>query len=366
MVEWKVRLYQDGDEEQIVDLLNLELMLDAKLRGEETKAKTYTTDSWKTYAMDSWLWNFKNDPYGFLTAVGEHKGKIIGIMSLFYFDMKLGDKIIRTSQGSALFVHPDFRRQGMFLEIGRTLLETSGKRGVPLAFCFPNKIAADGHVKYGWFFFSMVPVMTTYFDISRTVKARGIPLSGLVSKAINYYYSRKRRHKIPSDDVNIKKITRFDKRIDNFWNRVAKQHEMITVRDSKYLNWRYFDKPKATYEVFVAEKEGQIEGYLVTNKLQNESVNVGWIIDVLCISKNVFLNLVHYAVDHLQKYSVDSIKCLMNDNKSEYKWIQETGFTSYPRPKLRMIARINSEEVADSFRVYSKDWYVTYGDCDFM
>ena len=358
MVEWKVRPYQEGDETQIVDLYNLDLKLESERRGEETTRRQYS--------LDDWLWAFKNNPYGFQVIVGEHEGRIVGLMGAICMDMKIGDRTIRASQASGLFVHPDYRGQGMFLEIGRTMFEIAEKMGIQFSIGFPNEPAYRGHIQYGWFEASMVPVMTTYFDISKSVKARGIPLSSIVSKLINYNYARKRNHKIPQEDLEIKRVSHFDERINGLWNRVSNNHSMMTVRDSKYLNWRYFDKPNSTYEVFIAENNGQIEGYLVTDKLQNESVNVGWIIDVLCISKNVFLNLVHYAVDHLQKYSVDSIKCLMNNNKSEYKWIQETGFTSYPRPKLRMIARINSEEVADSFRVYSKDWYVTYGDCDFM
>jgi hypothetical protein len=189
----------------------------------------------------------------------------------------------------------------------------------------------------------------------------------LVSRAINYHYSRKRKGKIPFEDLSIKKITRFDKRIDDFWNRVAKHHRLMIVRDSTYLNWRYFDKPNATYETFVAEKEGQIEGYLVTDKLQDETANVGWIIDVLCSSRSVFLNLVHHAVGHLRSYSVDSIKCFIQKNKSEYEWMQRSGFTSYPRPKITVIARINSPEISHAlYNEASKDWYVTYGDGDFM
>jgi GNAT superfamily N-acetyltransferase len=357
MVEWQVRPYQKGDECQIVDMYNLDFKLDSEKRGEETR---------RQYSLDDWLWQFENNPYGFLTIVAEHREKIVGVMSSFYMDMKIGNRTIRSSQASGLFVHPDYRKQGMFLAIGRTMFEIAQKIGIQFSIGFPNEPAYRGHIQYGWFEASMLPVMSTYFDISKSVKAKGIPLSSIVSRLMNYYYARKRRHKIPQKDLEIKEISRFDERVNHFWNRVLNNHSMITVRDSKYLNWRYFDKPNSTYEVYVAENNGQIEGYLVTNKLQNESYSVGWIIDVLCISKGVFLNLVHYAVDHLQKYSMDSIKCLMNNNKSEYKWIQETGFTSYPRPKLRMIARINSEEVADSFRIYSKDWYVTYGDCDFM
>jgi len=359
MVEWKVRLYRDGDEEGIVNLLSSQLAPDARVKISPRS---------NAISMSSWIWNFKNNPYGFLIAVSERKEQIVGYLGLFCFNMKIGDRIIKGSQGSRLYVHPDFRRQGMFLEIGKTLLTAAGEKGIPFSIAIdPNEPAYHGHLQYGWFDACRFPVMTTYFDISNTLKKRNTLLSSLFSRAINYHYSRKRKGKIPSEDLNIKKIGRFDKRIDDFWNRVANDHRMMIVKDSTYLNWRYFDNPNVAYETFIAEKQGRIEGYLVTNKLQDETANVGWIIDALSSSRSVFLTLIHHAVEHLKDYSVDSIKCLIAKNKYEYKWMQNSGFTSYPRPKITVIARINSPEISlESYNEASKDWYMTYGDSDFM
>lgn len=358
MFEWKVRFYHEGDETGIVDLYNMDLKMDSKGRGEES--------SLKEYSLETWLWNFKKDPFGFLTVVGEHEGKIVGHMSLFYLDMKIGERTVRASQASGLFVHPDYRGQGIFLAIGKTMVQQAAEEGVPFTFGFPNEPAYHGHLKYGWFDVSMIPVMTTYFDISKSVKAKGIPLAGLVSRLINHYYAEKRGQKIPSEDLRITKISHFDERIDEFWNRVSSNHGMIVIRNRKYLNWRYFEKPNATYDVFLAERNGQIEGYLVTNKLQSESANVGWIIDVLCSSRNVLMNLVHAAIEYLREFSVDSIKCLIQKNQVEYQGLQKLGFTGYPRPKQRLCARINSPHISQMYKEVADEWYVTYGDCDFM
>ena len=101
---WKVRMYQEGDEIGIVSLVNL----------------VFPSSE---YRMRCWLWEYKNNPYRFLTVVAEHKGKIVGHMGLFLIDVKVGNRVIRRSQACDLCVHPDFRHQGMFFGYGKNFSE---------------------------------------------------------------------------------------------------------------------------------------------------------------------------------------------------------------------------------------------------
>lgn len=345
-------MYQEGDEIGIVDLMNLEVRV-------------------SEYSLRRWLWRYKNNPYGFLTVVAEHNGQIVGHMGLFLVDIKVGNKIIKGSQASELFVHPDFRRQGMFLAIGKALMKKALDEGVFLTYGFPNEPAYHGHLKYGWFDVSMIPVLVTYLNTYEAIKLKAAklrmaPLTKQFSRFIDYFYSKKREHKFPSTgNVSITEASCFDEYINEFWNRVSKNYVTIVVRDRKYLNWRYFDRPDVKYSVLLAEKAGQIEGFLVMSTQESERRKVGYIIDVLSTSRDVFLNLVHTSIEYLSRQSVDSIKCLMLKNHIWYKALNEHGFTSFPHPKLRLCARINLPHFFQTYTT-AKEWYVTYGDCDFM
>jgi hypothetical protein len=348
MRAWRVRDYQDGDETDIVNLVNIE----GKPR----------------YDLRQWLWWFKNNPYGFLTCVSEHDGKIVGHMGLSLLDIKVGDQIIRASQASALIVHPDFRHQGMFLAIGKALMKKASEEGVLFTYGFPNEPAYRGHLKYGWFDVSMIPVLATYFNTYETTTMRTLgPLAKTVSSFVDYFFSKKRSRKfLPIENLRISQISRFDESINEFWNRVSKDYGVIVVRNSKYLNWKYFSRPDAHYNVLLAERDGQVEGYLVLYIRELGKKKYGYIIDVLCRSEDVFLNLLHRAFKYFSEKKVGSTKCLMLKNYFTYRTLKDQGFTPFLRRKIRLCARINSPDLFPFYRAHAKQWYVTYGDCDFI
>lgn len=350
-MSWKVRLYQEGDEIGIVNLL--------KLVFPESE-----------YNMRRWLWKYKANPRGFMAVVGEHRGEIVGHMGLVLVDLKVGNGIIRGSQACDLCIHPDFRRQGMFLAIGKTLMMKASEKEVFLTYGFPNEPAYYGHIKYGWFDVARIPVLVTYFNSYRVLAEKYNPLRTLdpltkrFSRIVDYFFSKRRKLEFSSiKDLRITEVSRFDERINDFWNRVSKNYSIIVVRNLKYLNWRYFERPDVDYDVLLAEKAGQIEGYLVLSKRKSESQKAGYIVDVLSSSKDVFLNLVHRSIECLGRRSVDSIRCLILGDLVSYEALKQSGLSPYFQRKQRFIARINSRQFFQPYEK-AKEWYVTYGDSD--
>jgi hypothetical protein len=56
----------------------------------------------------------------------------------------------------------------------------------------------------------------------------------------------------------------FDKRFDTFWNNVSKEHNIIGVRTSELLNWRYSKAPIHEYHIFcILDGKKEILGYIV-------------------------------------------------------------------------------------------------------
>ena len=66
----------------------------------------------------------------------------------------------------------------------------------------------------------------------------------------------------PLSEIGIKRIDSFDDRFDAFGENACLKRNM-TIRDKKYLTWRYIDKPNSNYIIYVAEKEGKVFGYIV-------------------------------------------------------------------------------------------------------
>lgn len=328
MGNWEVRPYHDGDEVGIVELQNIE-------------------PGTRPYTLERWFWRYKDNPYGFLTIVAEHDGKIVGHMGWWLLEMKFGGKTIVASQASELVVHPNHRRQGMFLAMGKALAEMAQDQGVQFTYGFPNAPAYMGHLQYGWVDVAQIPLLTGYFDTYPMIRR---PLSSVA----NLFYKKLTKGIVT---VDIAKIDRFPESISALTENALLRHSIFVKRDAKYLNWRFCQNPGHQYEVFAYEK-----GYVVTLAESLGKRNIGYIVDIIARDDEAFFILTQKAIAELAKHGVDSIKCLMQP--SQYL-LKKAGFTSFPKRKQTLIARVNSASFQHTYNVNERDWFVTYGDCDF-
>jgi GNAT superfamily N-acetyltransferase len=330
MVEWEVRPYQNGDEFGIVELQNI-----------EPRTSPYT--------LERWLWRYKNNPYGFLTVVAEHKGEIVGQMGWWLLEMKIGGETCRASQASELVVHPNHRRQGMFLAIGKALARIAEEQKVHLTYGFPNAPAYGGHLQYGWIDVAQIPILTAYFDTYPMIKR---PLS-LVA---NLFY-KKLKKKGASE--NIIRIDRFPEQIGTLAEKALLSHNIFVARSAKYLNWRFFKNPEQEYDIFADEN-----GYVImVTKLVGKR-RIGFIIDIIAIDEKAFMALINKAIEELANQHVDSIKCMIQSPTYQHL-LRKIGFTLFPKRKQTLIARINSANFQQIYDKNKQHWFITYGDCDF-
>jgi len=360
---WTVRIYKQGDERGILELM--------KLSGIER-------------TIEHWVWEYKNNPFGHLIGVAEHNGQIVGQMALIPTYMKIGDKATMGSQAVDLVVHPKFRRQGMFLAIGKMITKEAGKEGIDITYGFPNEPAHSGHLKYGWFDVCKVPLLVKPFNMNKIVNiferykklrfliryriSRNIIKSILqiILTIIGFFYRTLNR--IEDNDnlrnVEIHAIESFDDRIDDFWKKVSKDYTIIVVRDKKYLNWRYFEKPNVKYTVLLAEKNEIILGYIVLRSRNEEKLKSGYIVDVLASSdkKVIIQALVLKAIKHFREQNVDKVVCMMLTNSPFYRILRCNGFI--PVKSDSFIARVNSSERSETFFKDQTKWYITMGDSD--
>ncbi len=328
---WKVRPYHDGDEIGIVALQNNE-------------------PNGRPYTLKHWFWRYKNNPYGFLTVVAEHDGKIVGHMGWWLLKMRFGGKTVVASQASELAVHKDYRRQGMFLAIGKALAEMAQVQKVHFTYGFPNAPAYAGHLQYGWMDVTQIPLLTGYFD---TYPMIGRPFSSVA----NLFYRKLKKE--PEPDQAIAKINRFPESISSLTRDVLSHHGIFVERDAEYLNWRFCENPERKYEVFAYE-----EGYVVTSTESFGQRNVGYIIDLVSKDEASFLALSQKAIMELAKHEVDSIKCLITSSSQDT--LKKTGFTFFPKRNQTLIARVNTEDFQQIYNANKQSWFITYGDCDFI
>jgi len=362
---WYVRTYKEGDESGITKLLKRN--------------------------FEDWLWEYKQNPFGHLIGVAAHDNQLVGHMAMVPVNMKIGTKTVLASQAVDLVVHPEFRRQGIFLAIGRFLAEETERKAIDIWYGIPNKLAHSGHLKYGWFDVCKVPLLIKPISLGRVSET--FMGKHKLTRFFNRYKISRKTSKIilqlissidrlfakifnqtgdndSKKNFEIRAISSFDERVDVLWKKASKDYPLAVVRTSEYLNWRYVKKPQAKYRILSAERSGEIVGYIVLKTREEENLKSGYIVDIFaqCSDKSLIQSLILKAIEHLKEEKVDLIYCWMLKNglstRVYYKTLRYNGFTHFFGRTHPLIARANSPRLSKYFIGDPKNWFITIGDSD--
>lgn len=162
----------------------------------------------------------------------------------------------------------------------------------------------------------------------------------------------------------ITQITSFDNRFDSFSREVSKEFGIISLRNSKYLNWKYIQKPYTQYNIYTAINNNKLLGYIVFRIDEYEGVRKGIILDVLTYPErlDVLKGLIVKTLDYFSKAKSEYVTCLVTYPPFR-KLLRRYGFFQAKNPEPFMIA--NWEGVFSRDYVQNiENWYITLGDSD--
>jgi len=351
---WSVRGYKDGDEHQINNLFN----------------SVYE----KSRSMEYWNWEFKSNPNGSKMLVAVDNDKIVGHLGALHREIKIGqDRKLASIEVDGM-IHPDYRRQGMFVALGKRLLSESEKEGFYILYGFPNEKALPGHRKMNCTELFTPPVMVrpvNFKNISCHMFSNRF-LCFLTEKFSRFAFRMIFRVKSPKieDNLIIKKVSEVDYRFDKFWEKACLSYPIILNRGSRNLDWRYLKCPEQHYTIFAAEKKEKVLAIVVVRTLEKFDLKHGIVMDLLALPnhENALQSVLSRAMEHLEKKKVDLVACLIPKWSTYTKVLRRCGFIKYPRrlnPKEEpFIIYPISKELNLDFVKDPKNWFITWGDTD--
>ena len=123
MPEVKFRLYEDGDEQGIVDVINSSFS--------SFREWGLTTERWLRYESDDYAFKRAN------ALVAEVGGRVVGHVQLITRRLRMGRDVYVECGGIAnVSTHPDFRGRGIATRLMEMALRLCSERGVPLSALF--------------------------------------------------------------------------------------------------------------------------------------------------------------------------------------------------------------------------------------
>src|SRR5262245_13398242 len=197
-----IRRYEPGDESKILATFN------RVFRASRT--------------LEHWRWEFPGNPEGMqvMVAIHDATGEVAGHYAGVPRRIKCRDATGIACDSVDSMVDPRFRaglrRPGLFVILGLRWFRDFGSGGNLFAHGLPNEAA----VRVGGVFLTYQTVHSQ-LALERAVDGAR-PFGGSAPPAVS-------------------EVERFDGRVDALWERVAPEIPIGTIRDARYLNWRFAD-----------------------------------------------------------------------------------------------------------------------------
>jgi GNAT superfamily N-acetyltransferase len=348
--QWYIREYQEGDEEQILELRGVTL-------GDPRD-------------IEWWNWMFKNGPDGpaiFWLAVTNKT--IVSINPSLPLRMKIGNQVYKSFLGFDIMTHPDYQRQGILSALSAVHFEYVVKNGVSITFgtSLPQRLPIYQKLKIprNMYRICQPPLLVKVIDWGSVLKTR-YHIPTVIGNLIGYVWDRiiSRTSTLQDHNMEIVPISSFDESIDGFWQRASELKKIMIVRDMKYLNWRYVEKPGNEYKIFSAKRQNEIVGYIVL-RVVKETINRGFIVDLLTIPGEDVVPelLINRAIGYLRKEGVASILCLMLQYTPYYRILRKLGFTRR-KSGIQLNIRLFNQNLSEEFVKDPGNWFYAWGDGD--
>jgi hypothetical protein len=239
--------------------------------------------------LNFWRWQFEENDGGVLhVTVAEHKhGEIIGHFGGVVTRFLCQGNVVRVSQGVDVVTHPEHRSLALYCAMTRGHFREAEKKGVGFVYGFPSL----DHLKIA----------------RRQFGARTLGSVSEWSCKLNWLAQLGRnlnRNREEPREVSI--VSRFGVETDTLWNELKNHFPCSTVRDSRYLNWRYADQPDHQY-VFLRATDPdtrRVVGLAVIGiDRARPDKNRGLIFELLAAptDKTTILRLLEFSVAHLAK-----------------------------------------------------------------
>jgi len=322
------RKFAEKDKEELNELYNL------------VAGRSRTVDKFE------WEWLATPEGWGSMWLLEDtDEVKIIGHHGLIPIKFSYFGSPILTGKTENTVMHPRYRGKGIYYPFEVKFCEEAKERFQLLYTTWA--VAEQGRVRLklgyaivGRYAKYMKATKKSYLDkhLAKTIKGRVrnrfiaallIGISKVGSVFLMPFFSRKGSM---DRTVKLERVTSIEtvaEELDKFWERNKGKFGITADRNSRYLKWRIFDNPNLTYEFFLARRQSDVVGYVIT---RNAGEGQGMITDLVAShnDEKVFNTILDGAVSKFRESGIHVIQfpTLSSDNFLN-KALKRNGFVSF-------------------------------------
>ena len=359
MSEVKIREYQPGDEENIVELLE-------EVFGGWPKADLTCSK------IEYWKWKYVETSSNIsIISVATIGDEIIGVNSQNVIPLQIGDKMTQGSYAGDLAVKRDYRGQGLSMGLITKAREKRQRLGIEYVyFVTQNPFLVKSYNKRYHNFPVPILNMARIQDIDLQLKHMPMDRAWLLKtgyqtlKIVNKL--RTPRYPSTTIDLETKSATEFSTDLTQIIENNRKL-KFLTNKNAEFLNWRYCDPRAGPYNIKIARENETPVGYIVSRiNRYIENYPIGYIMDLLTNSgrEEVANMLLESALNDLDSQKVNIVACMVPKGHPYERVYSSHGFID-SRKNLHLytnLNEINQEYLVQNIKPF--ETHFCYGSID--
>jgi hypothetical protein len=317
-----------------------------------------------------WRWKYFENPAGqAIIALAMDGQRIVGRVGEIPLRMKVGEREVLVAQGVDTDILEEYRRGMTFFQMAHLVGKRSKADGVSFSFSFAIKLTYEISTgSLGFHHAASVRKWVKILDptpfLRKKLKIPVIPGAiGRNIRGVMAWGSRRRARKLR----NTSELSSFDERFDRLWEEAIKA-EIMVVRDSTYLNWRYSRCPAADYKILAVENMGRLEGFAVLQLIERDGILYGYIADILVAKgkENCLTDLFPSAIDYFCQEGAAAVVCWVPNSSFLCNYLKGIDFWPRPIRHYIIVGSYKEEEAPLCFLIQEKNWFYTFGDSDYL
>lgn len=347
-----VRLDMDRDFEAFEELSVISF-------GENTNSK-----------KEMYLWLFEKNPYnksGNMMYLLKEGDKVIGCDGLLPNELYVNGKVLLTAHSVKSMTHPDYKKQGIFRMMTENSCERGRQDGVDLVIGLANDQSYPAYQRFGWPTLFEKEVYVKPILINNILKRR-IKVGALAELGNSIYAAfMKNKLRISMDkEIEYEMLNKVPKEIQGCWDKYKSKFNVLLVRDYKYLNYRYNQRPDVDYVTVVAKLNNEIVGFAILHNSFANGSNMTSAVEFFTDPTNeryikaLANGIAKYCYDNKLEYAVVGTGLF-----GEYRNVLlKNGFmvTRKPPKNNMMIAHVLSDKITLDELIGHDKWHITQGD----
>jgi hypothetical protein len=314
-----------------------------------------------------WTWKYEASPLtppeGSAIDFIRIGGKMVGLHAGFLLKMWMGGiDCIGEGRGEWV-VHPDHRGQNLWRRV-----KVKPAIVPPVQFGW-SRLPARVNAGVKWLSDPVRPLVRVLDAgplVAHFTHSRRLAPIGTFASATARFASKPFRRIPGSRNNTVVRFDAFDGRIDSLWERARRPTSAMVVRDRRYLNWRYCERPDATYMKYGLERTSELDGFLVARLSTYQGMPWGYLVDFLVAenSSNALSSLIREAIDEFRRLGVAAVVCYATDAAARAALFRSGFFPAPQRKPIRFVRFLRAAR-ADLARFSAMGaWYLTMGDGD--